>query len=162
HAGGAPSKLELLNEGSEPRIKLPSSVDGGEHKTTVSVSVRMGPQSALPTIDYALVWKAEGGKDAKAKDQASHGETHIVAKVAAATLPTTQPGAVPKELAGELGKMKGSTIQLGVGPGGALGQVKADLSKDARPELASFLDALVDALGTLWMPVPEKAVGAGA
>src|SRR5262249_21789066 len=106
----------------------------------------------------------EGSKD-KPKEplaNAPPADTRVVAKVAGAALAKTQPGSIPREVAGEVAKLKGSTIQFTVGRNGVVGEFKSQLSKDASPQLASMLDGLADGLSALWTPVPDKPVGSGA
>lgn len=174
HAKSAPAKVELLSEGGEPRIRLVRAIDG-EQKVAVSVSVRLGPQSAMPTIDFGLAIKPEKAKaDAKGEGKNAKGEgepaapaadaegLRVVAKVASAGLGASQPGAVPKELGEAIAKLKGSQIRYTLGPTGAASDYAYELPKGAPPELEASLRALADAVSAMTPALPDKAVGAGA
>jgi hypothetical protein len=166
----ATSKVELLGEGSEPRVSLAPKLDGAEQKLKLTVALRTA-QSGLPTIDFALAIKAEKPKEgdkpkegeapkpAPAKDA---GLVPMVAKVTSASLAPAQPGQVPKEAGDAISKIKGSAVRWQVNRDGAATGWNVELAKGAHAELEIALRAAADALASMHVPVPAKPVGVGA
>jgi hypothetical protein len=173
HPKGTPAKIELLGEGSEPRaaLKLDLASDA-EQKATVAVGVRLGAQSAMPNIDFALSIKADKPRadkpktDKKAPEvkapELPAGSHAMIAKVADATLSAKQPGALPKELGDQVKKLKGSQIRFALSENGAGTSYTVELAKGADPSLDAPLQAAVEAMSILTVPLPSKPVGVGA
>src|SRR6185295_12885361 len=66
-AVGAPAKVEVLGEGTEPRITLALAPGDDEQRETITVGVRQGGQGGTIALDYALSLKIDKPKD-KPKD----------------------------------------------------------------------------------------------
>lgn len=155
----APPKLDLLGEGTEPRVPLALTLPATEQKTTVTIGMRMGQQMRLPTVDFALSIKPE--KKAEAGDQPGEGAPVAVAvTVTGATLPGSQ--SAPKELADAIGKLKGMVLHWDLTPSGALRARSVEMPKDAGDGLDLVVGALSDALGAMIAPLPTKPVGKDA
>jgi len=162
HPAGAPRKLEVFSDGSEPRVQLAGTASTLPSSTTISVAQRIGPQ-AMPTLDYTLGIKAAkadaGDADgAEAPAQASK----IILTVKDVRLAQTQPGAVPRDLHKEIAKLKGSSIAAQLAPDGAWMGAALKPAKAADQGLLPALQALVGAVDLAWIPAPSKPVGAGA
>ena len=171
---GKPPKIEILGEGSEPRVVLTPKLDAtGEQKGRVSVGLRMGPQSALPTIDFDVVTKVDkaddkdkkDGKDSSDKDKsgkAGSETTFVSTKITGAKLAAKQPGALPKELEAEVAKLKGGVVRCEVVRSGGILGCTTQLPKGANEGLDGALKALAEALALRRPPAPDKPLGAGA
>lgn len=157
---GKRPKLELMSEGSEPRVLLtPAVAAKGAQSVVVTVGMRQGPQHALPTLAFTLSVEPKKPKGAEAEPSAS---VRLVATVKSAK-PQEQPGLVlPKEIAEAVEKMKGSWVSLSVWPDGGVTDISHQLAKGVDPQLEILLGGLVDALSSFMAPVPDKPVGAGA
>jgi hypothetical protein len=158
-AVGKRPKLELLSEGSEPRVVLtPAVTTKRAQRVVVTVGMRQGPQHALPTLAFTV--SVEPAKEKKDKPQ--DGSVRLVATVDRVS-PEEQPGlAVPKELVDAIGKMKGSWVSMAVWPDGGVTDVAHGLAKGVDPQLDVLLGGLVDSLSSFVTPVPDKPVGVGA
>jgi len=183
-ARGTPRKVDLLDAGAEPRVALRAKPDAGWPKSfQLSVAQRIGPQ-ALPTLEYTLVAQsgepkdAKDAKDAKGKDakgkKGGKEKEPAAAPAAPAEPPTrvtislkdvglakTQPGAVPRDLDKEVGKLKGATIVAQLDADGGISNPQLTLPKGADEGLRPVLASLVDALDLMWLPAPDKPVGQG-
>lgn len=149
---GAPAKLELLGEGSDPKVAL-TFAPSGEQKAHVVVGLRFG-QSMLPNVDFGLSFKVEKGKE--------EGSGYdVLAKVASAGPAKDQPGQLPKETTAVLGKLKGSEIKLHISPRGAITEQSSTLAKGVEPGIDVTFTELNDALSAMIVPLPDKPVGVG-
>jgi hypothetical protein len=165
-APGARPKIELLGEGKEPRVALSSNPGDDEQRETISVGLRPSAQSGVINIDYGLVLKVDKPKDDKAdksKDDKKPGATfprsfRVIGKVAS----VAPGGSLPKEVADQIAKIKGTEIHYQVGPDGALSDLADVLPKEADPGIDSVVRALTEVIGLAVLPVPEKPVGVGA
>jgi hypothetical protein len=151
---GAPTKIELLGDGKEPRVRLvPAPAD--EQRETVSVTVKL-QGNAIP-VDYVLAVKVDKPKDEKKSDGPK--VYRVAGKVAAVSLSPQ----LPRDLADKLGKLKGTELHYNLGADGGVGEVTYALPKDAEPALGeAVVRGLTDAIGVAMPPFPAKPVGAGA
>jgi hypothetical protein len=175
HPKAAPPKLELMTEGSEPRLQLGASRPEGKQEMLLVVAITSGQQQALPPMAVRLMIgekvakadapKAGGPKPAKSAEPAAEppppGETAVVATLVEAAVAGMPSDNVPKQLTEAMAKLKGSTISWNVGPNGP-GQLTHTLAKGADEGLDIALQAVEEALGSTLLPVPSKAVGEGA
>jgi len=151
---GAPARLEVLDDGKEPRVLL-APAPGDEQKETVSVTLRM-QGSALP-VDYALVLKVDKPKDEK---KGEGPRTWRVAGKIQSVAPSPQ---LPRELSDKLAKLKGTEIRYTLGANGTLSDLGYALGKDAPTGIGEeLLRGLVNAIGTSMPSLPDKPVGMGA
>jgi hypothetical protein len=134
----------------------------------VTVGVRLGAQSAMPNIDFALSIKADKPKADKNKapdakePTAPAGSRLMLAKVTEATLSAKQPGSMPKEIGDQVKKLKGSQIRFTLAENGAGTSYTVQLAKEADPNLDAPLQAAVEAMSIMTVPLPSKPVGVGA
>ncbi len=160
-APGAPAKVELLGEGSEPRVLL-TSAPPAEQQATLLTGYRMGQQGSLPPFDFALAIKSSKGKDEKVDG------AQVVAKVVSVDIPGAG-GKLPKELTDGLDKLKGSEVRYRLTSDGAMLDLATSAPKDKdkapNPEIAPMLDiamrGLVEAMTLMTVPLPKKPVGVG-
>jgi hypothetical protein len=81
--------------------------------------------------------------------------------VKAVGLSKSQPGALPAGLDKEVAKLKGAKIEAKVAGDGALSGLQLALPKGADEGLRPVLQSMLEALDLLWIPAPDKPVGAG-
>ncbi|WP_437783560.1 hypothetical protein [Sorangium sp. So ce1097] len=161
----APYKLEVIDEGSEPKARLAAKIDPkAEQKLNITLGLRMGGPQGLPNLDLGVSFKAEkpadGPKDAA--PAAGAAPTKMIAKVTSATLASMSIGGPPKELADALAKLKGSALRYDLSPANVVSNQKPELAKDADPGLQPIIAALGEAIALLTPPLPDRPVGAGA
>ena len=162
-----PARSRCSSDGTEPRVALaPQAGFRGEQKTTVSVAMRTGAQSALPTIDFGVVPEGRQAQKGQAGGEGQAGRRRCVARRLQGDLGgalASQPGSLPKEVATEVGKLKGSIIRYKLAKAAAdVSDYSTELAKGADPGLGTALAGLVDALATFSVPAPSKPVGVGA
>lgn len=153
-AVGAPPKVDLLGEGSEPRLSLAFAPGEGEQKESVSAAFRMQGRG-LP-LDYTVSVKVDKPKDDKKADAAPG--FRVVATIAGVSLPPQ----LPKDVADQVGKVKGAEIRYRLAPTGAITEVSATLPKGADPSLDQIINPVVEGVTLLTPVFPEKPVGVGA
>ncbi|NUQ74029.1 MAG: hypothetical protein HUU21_10780, partial [Polyangiaceae bacterium] len=167
HPPGAPPKVELLSEGSEPRVALaPKLAAGAEQKVTLSVQRSQMPLS----IDLAIAFKVDKAKDdKKKKPDAAKGEAApegpagalaVVGKIEGASV--TAQVEVPEDLTKAVTALKGSQIRFLMTPDGAATHFTRELSKGADRVLDAELETIIEAFSTILAPMPQKPVGVGA
>jgi hypothetical protein len=161
HAANTPATVEVLGEGSDPKIQL-ALAPAAETQVLVTTGVRVGPQASVPPIDFALSIKLDKPKSDKDKKDdkpaAKPGPLNAVIKVTGAGIGGAQ---LPKEVADQLGKLKGSEIRLALNPDGTLGDYGYTLGKDTDATLDIFVRSLAESLALLVVPLPPKPVGVG-
>jgi hypothetical protein len=170
HPRGAPPRIEMFSEGSEPRVAIvPKLAAGFEQKLTVSVTRSQMPVS----IDIAVAFKVDKGKDDKKKPDAKDakkdaeaapagppGALPVVGKIAGASV--TAQMEVPEDLTKAITSLKGSQIRFFMTPDGATGDFTRELAKGAEKALDAELGAIIEVFSTILAPVPPKPVGVGA
>jgi hypothetical protein len=177
HAPGAPPKVELMGDGSEPRLQLGATRPEGKQEAVLVVAVSSGKQQALPPLALRLSIgpradkkKAAGadlaGAAAKPKGEAVEvaappGETLIIAEITEAAVAGMPAGQIPPQLGEAIAKLKGSTVSWPLGPTGP-GRIDHKLAAGAEEGLDIALEAVEESLGALLVPTPDKPVGEGA
>lgn len=158
-----PPKFTLGGKGAPPTVTFGASAakTGKALLARTEVSVRLGPQQGLPTMDLSFAVDPE--KPASPEDPAAAAGPRIAtAKVMAARLAKEQPGTLPPEVAEQAGKIKGSKLRLEFAPAGAARVTAVEPSKEAEESLALVLRAAGDALVLAYLPYPAEPVGVGA
>lgn len=156
----APPKVDVISEGSDPKVQLSQKLDGAEQKVTVNVGLRLN-QNRLPPLDFALSIKPDKAKDAAADNPkdgaAAAAPVRLAATVVGATVPPSTP--VPKDFNDTVAKLKGTVVRYGLTPAGVATGFAVEPSKDAEAGLEVVFDALVDAISMFTVPLPSKPVG---
>lgn len=153
----APPKLDVLAEGSEPRVALAHKLDAPEQKVALAVSLRSTQQRIA--LEFGLAVKPDKPKaDDKPKEGAA--STKMVATVTAITLP--QGVSVPKEVTDQLNKLKGTIVRYDFTADGAASNYVVEAPKDAGAGLDQVLGSLTAALSAAIVPLPSKPVGKDA
>ncbi len=162
HPKSSPTKVDLIGEGSEPRLVLgvgasdagPGGAAAVAGPAVLEVAVQVGPRSALPTVDFGLHLAA-----AK-KDEGSEGS--LVAIVKKATPAKEQYGTLPAGIDKAIAALQGTRIVIPFAGSAPESNVQTALAKDAPPELERLATNAAEALVFDTVPAPTKAVGAGA
>ncbi len=170
-APGAPPKITVGSTGKEPRFPISLAPKAGSKiPAHLSLQLRTGPRSALPTIDFILSFEVEKPKGAApgavpaaaAPAAAAPTDLGVTVKVTKAALGTTQPGNVPAEVGKLIGQLGGSTVTYRVAPNGAGSDFKHTISNAAANDLDEALRAVEEAIATTTIPAPVEALGAEA
>lgn len=161
----APAKVELLGEGSDPKVAL-ALTPKDEQKAVLTVSVRLGPQAALPSIDFGMSFKVDKPKDKGDKgrgdgEKAAPTPIQVLATVVSAAPAKEQPGQLPKDLIEAIAKLKGSELRYQLTPEGAIVDLKTTLGKDTDASSDAGVQALREAITLMTVPLPQKPVGVG-
>jgi len=164
---GDPPKVELGEAGAEPRIALQGEVPPGwKQSGTFDVTLRLG-RAQLPPLGVSLTIEAQkpkapaagGAAPAAAPAPAADG-TLLSAKLTDVKL-TGELGPQGKEMAAQLGRMKGSKVDFRVLSGGVAVDFAYQLAKGASPDLEMVLHAVGEALDATIVGFPKEPVGAG-
>lgn len=147
------AKLEVMQDGADPKVTLTAKIGDGESKRSLTI-LRQAAQ--LPPLELALVTKAD--KKEKGADV-----TPMISKVSGLTIPKDLvQGQLPKEVAEQLAKLKGSEIHFNLGNDGTMTGLTPVLAKGADPQLQIILESAMDVMLQLSVPLPKKPVGVGA
>jgi hypothetical protein len=181
HPRGAPPKIEMLGQGSEPRAAIAAKLEPG---ATRKVVLTLGLRAQTPIdVDFAVAFKIDKPKDDKAKKGAEGAASAsaagavsgasvggaasavpaglpVIGKIASAGV-SMQQGA-PEELAKLFAKLKGSQIRFTAAPDGSARDLGYEIAKDADAGLETILQGLVEALSLMLAPLPATPVGVGA
>ena len=158
HARGAPTTVDLISDGAEPRVTLAPAGDGPPTSlyglAVLQLVTQAGPRVVLP-VDFALMLgpgkKDEGGSD------------WLVAEVKKAALGKEQLSELPPGTDKEVAALSGVSIQMKVTPDGRESrELRADLGKAAASDLARIANDAAEALLFATVPLPAKPVGVGA
>jgi hypothetical protein len=176
HPKGAPMKIEMGAEGSAPRVTLGGGdADGGAAAATsgvpsgtakLSVAMRTGPRTALPTIDFNVVYgpakpDKKDNKDDKGAGAAGTDTDLLVVDVKKAAPAADQLGQLPPGTDKEIGALAGSQLRLHCTPEGRTGDLSLQLSKTANPDLERLASSAGEAMLLTIVPRPPKPVGVG-
>jgi hypothetical protein len=83
-------------------------------------------------------------------------------KVTEATVDMKGPNAPMRQVAAEVGKLKGLRMAYWMDPRGYIHDVQVDAPKDLPASMQQTLSSLTQSVQSLVMPLPVEAVGAGA
>ncbi|HEY1533910.1 MAG TPA: hypothetical protein VGF76_07820 [Polyangiaceae bacterium] len=156
-AKGAPTTLTLGGDGSEPRVQLgPAPKPGSKRSGTLTIASQSDPQQGAIPISFALSLETQRAKTDG--DAGAAAPLQVAAKVIGATI--NAPG-VPPDLAGAIGKLKGSRIDYEVSADGAGSNFHYAAPKGIDPAFRDALQGLSDTLALLALPFPTKPVGLG-
>jgi hypothetical protein len=161
HAKGAPTKVEIVTDGSAPKVTLAPGADAATDAARATsyglagletVAVQSG--HPMPALDFTLMLgpakKDDGGSDV------------LVATVKAAKPAQQQMGQMPPGLAAAIASMQGTEFRMKITPDGRESGMTTVLGKGSRPELDSLAQSAAEALVVDTIPLPDRPVGAGA
>jgi hypothetical protein len=160
HAKGAPTKVDMVSEGADPKISLAPAADASPDAAratsygpaAMQLVMELGPRTAL-SIDFGMVMtpgkKEDGGAD------------WLVANVVKAGPSRQQTAQLQPGLEKEIGAFQGSEFRMKISPDGRESALLLQLSKTAKPELDRLAESAAEALVFATVPVPPKPVGVG-
>ncbi len=161
HPKGAPTKVDMVSDGAEPRVSLAPAADASVDAARASsygpaqmeLAMELGPRAALPTVDFAMAIgpakKDEGGAD------------WLVADVKRAATAKQQIGQLPPGVDKEIASLEGTQIRLKLTPDGRESELVMQLGKNAKTELDRLAQNAAEALVFATVPLPPKPVGVG-
>lgn len=158
HAKGLPTTVEMIGDGSEPRIALAASATDALKSSygpaAMELGMQMGPRVAMPTVDFGLALapakKDDGGVD------------WLVGDVRRATPAKEQLGELPPGTDKAIASLEGSTFRIKISGDGVESDVQIVLGKGAHEELDRLARSAAEALVFATVPMPPKPVGVGA
>jgi hypothetical protein len=158
HAKGLPTTVEMIGDGSEPRITLAASATDALKSSygpaAMELGMQMGPRVAMPTVDFGLALapakKDDGGVD------------WLVGDVRRATPAKEQLGELPPGTDKAIASLEGSTFRIKISGDGVESDVQIVLGKGAHEELDRLARSAAEALVFATVPMPPKPVGVGA
>jgi hypothetical protein len=157
HARGTPTKVEVLSDGSEPRIVLtppgaasPGSAVAGP--AALEVVLQLGPRS-ISAVDYGLALgpprKDDGGSD------------WLVAEVKHAE-PSKALGQAAPGADKDIASLQGTQIRIQLTADGRESDMQTRSGKASKADLDTLSEAAAEALVLATVPLPGKPVGVGA
>ncbi|HEX8792402.1 MAG TPA: hypothetical protein VF765_15745 [Polyangiaceae bacterium] len=161
HAKGAPTKVEIVSDGTAPKVALGPGADASTDAARASSYGLAGLETLAvangrptPTIDFTLMLgpakKDDGGADV------------LVATVKGATPAKQQLAQMPPGLDKLIGSMQGTEFRMKVTPDGRESDITTTLGKASRPELDELAKNAAEALVVDTVPLPDRPVGVGA
>jgi hypothetical protein len=162
HPKGAPTKVDFVDDGSEPRVSLLARADASPDvaraasygPASLELAIQMGPRMAMPTIDLGVVL-SQGRKD-------DGGADWLVADVKKASPAKQQLGQLPPGVDKEIGTLDGTSIRIKITPDGRESALEMQLAKTAHPDLERLAMNAAEALVFATVPLPDRPVGVGA
>jgi hypothetical protein len=159
HATGAPTTVETIGDGAEPRLSLggtsPDATRAGSYgPAVIELGMQMGPRVAMPTVDFGLTLhaakKEEGGSD------------WLVADVKKATTAKEQFGDLPPGTDKAIASLEGTEFRIKLAADGDEADLQVQLARQAHSELERLAKSAAEALVLATVPMPSKPVGVGA
>ncbi len=159
HPKGAPTSVETIGDGAEPRISLggtsPDTIRASSYgPAAMELGMQMGPRVAMPTVDFGLALHAAKKDDG--------GADWLVADVKKASPAKEQFGDLPPGTDKAIASLEGTDFRLKVSTDGNESEMQMELSKQAHPELDRLARSAAEAFIFATVPMPSKPVGVGA
>ncbi|HEX3771090.1 MAG TPA: hypothetical protein VHV30_09510 [Polyangiaceae bacterium] len=159
HPKGAPTTVEVLSDGAEPRVTLndaaPDAVRVSSYgPAALELAVQLGPRQAFPTVDFSLLFgpakKDDGGND------------WLVAEAKKTALAQDQLGDMQPGTDQVVATLQGSQLRIKVGADGCESDLQVIPGKGTPASLSRLSQAAAELLVFSTVPLPNKPVGAGA
>ncbi len=156
---GSPPTLTLGGNGSEPRFQLGGPLPTSKAKGQIEISIRTGPQAAMPTVQFALQMKQD---EPKGDDPLQTADAELLFSIEGVGLSPSQLGQLPKEAEAAIGKLKGSQVVFPLQAGAPVGSPRLERSKGTMDDLELMLMGTADALRSSLVSYPKEPVGKDA
>ena len=162
HPVGAPTKVDVVSDGSEPRLTLAPAADAAADgartasygPALLEIGMQLGPRTMMPTVDMKLALspakKDDGGPD------------WLVAEVKRALTAREQPGQLPPGMDKEIGTLEGTQARVRWTADGRESEVRTQLGAGTKSELDRLADTAAQAVVLATVPLPAAPVGVGA
>ncbi len=156
-------KIAVGSKGSGPTVHLVGGIPkaGKKFGARMQIALQMGPRAAMPTIELMFALDSPA---ASTDPAAPAGPSKVVARVVGAkpAAASEQPGELPPGTDKQIGKIKGSKVELDVGPNGGARVTAVTASPDMDEALGVLLRSASESLVLLFLPYPTDPVGADA
>jgi len=156
HPKGAPTKVDMVGDGDEPRVSLAAGGDAMHTSygpAAMEVSMVTGPRMAAPTVDMSLLLgpakKDDGGAD------------WLVGEVKKATPARDQVGELPPGTDKAVGSLEGTQVRVKLSADGLESDVQSQLGKQTVKDVERIAENAAEALVLTSVPLPPKPVGVG-
>jgi hypothetical protein len=163
HPKGTPTRVDMVSEGADPKVSLAATTTGDAGAdaarassygpAVIELAMELGPRLAMPTIDFGMVIgpakKDEGGAD------------WLVAAVVKTSPAKQQLAQLPPGLEKDIGTLQGTEIRIQVTADGRESELRTELSKNSKAELARVAQNAAEALVFATIPLPPKPCGVG-
>jgi hypothetical protein len=160
HPRGAPTKVDLVAPGAEPRVTLlpdgglPASIGRASFgQAALEVAMQLGQRTALPTIDFALTLGPSKSEEGAAE--------WLQADVKRALPAKEQLGELPPGTDKQIATLEGTRVRVALTPDGRESDMQMQLGKGAPPELERLAQNAGEALVLNTVPLPPVPVGVG-
>jgi hypothetical protein len=160
HPAGAPTSVDIISEGAEPRVSLlASSADAGDPRAAsvgralLEIMTQTGPRNGL-ALDFGL-WFGPAKKD-------EGGVDWLVADVKKAVPAERQMGQLAAGTDREIASLEGTSVRIKLTSDGRESDVEVRPGKGMHAELDQFAKNAAEALVLATVPLPNTPVGAGA
>jgi hypothetical protein len=158
HKAGAEPKVELIDDGSEPRFVLERPrLDSAESMVLV-LQIRTG-QPGFPPLKLGLRVAPPEAPTGDAPP--AGGQRKATVELRSVEVAGAESMALPKQVVDALDSLKGSAIHFTLGPTGPV-DTRFELAEKGEAGLANVLRATMDVISLVWVPTPDKPVGVGA
>ncbi|HEY1694037.1 MAG TPA: hypothetical protein VGG39_17840 [Polyangiaceae bacterium] len=159
HPKGAPTKVDMVSDGSDPKVSLAASADASPDAAratsygpaVMQLAIEQGRGMGI-AMDLGMVITPPK------KDESPD---WLVANVVRAS-PSKQMGQIPPGLDKDLAGLQSSELRLKVTADGRESDILVQLGKTAKPELERLAQTAAEALVFATIPAPPKPVGVGA
>jgi len=166
HPNGAPTTVDMVGDGNEPRIVLssgsPDAARTSYGPAALELGMQTGPRMVTPTIDLGLSLGPAKRVDATTSHSDDGGSDWLVADVKKAFPAKEQMGELPPGTDKAIGSLVGTRVRVKLSADGAESDVQTDLAKGAVPEIERVGKNAGEALVLASVPLPTKPVGVGA
>jgi hypothetical protein len=162
HPKGAPTKVDVVADGDEPRISLAATADPRPTSYgpgALELGMQMGPRSAAPTVDLGLAF---GPAKEAPKDSPGAAADWLVIDVKRATPAKEQLGELPPGTDQAIATLQGTQVRVKLAADGGASEMETVLGKATPPELGRLAHNAAEALLLATVPLPPKPVGVGA
>jgi hypothetical protein len=157
HPQGAPTKVDMVGDGDEPRISLAGGADtvrSSYGPAALELSMMTGPRMATPTVDLSVTLGAAKKEDG--------GPDWLVGEVKKALPAHEQAGELPAGTDKVIGSLEGTLVRVKLSADGGETDVQTQLGKQAEKEVDRIAKNAAEALVLASVPLPPKQVGVGA
>src|SRR5579883_3244229 len=161
HPQGSPTTVDVVADGSEPRVALSAPAGDAAFdarpstygRAALETAVQMGPRNVI-VLDFGL------SIGAAKKDEGGPG--WLVADVKTAVPAERQMGQLPPGTDKDVASLAGTSMRIKLTADGRESELQVQPGKSTRPELERLAMNAAEALVLATVPLPARPVGVGA